>query len=120
MKKIIVSTLMLFTCQVFAVNNNTITINQQIELAINDLSNRLEISDASEVVLTKISEVTWSSGALGCPQPNMQYTQALVPGRLILLNVNDKTYRYHAKLTGSPFYCADKFAQSPSLPDSAL
>lgn len=32
--------------------------------------------------------VTWTDGSLGCPQPGMHYTQALVPGWRILVNTD--------------------------------
>jgi hypothetical protein len=32
------------------------------------------------VVLESLTAVTWSDGALGCPEPGMLYTQAEVPG----------------------------------------
>jgi len=55
----------------------------------------------------------WRSGALGCPEPGMNYTQALVPGALIILAVGKETHGYHAKLGGKPFYCPSERAEEP-------
>ena len=51
----------------------------QIEFSKKDLAQRLGIADEL-VVLSGARHVTWRSGALGCPDPGMNYTQALVPG----------------------------------------
>ncbi len=51
-------------------------------------------------------DVTWPDGSLGCPQPGMRYTQALVSGSLIVLEANGLFYEYHSGGGGDPFYCA--------------
>jgi len=72
---------------------------------------------------TKVSgaiRVTWKSGALGCPEPGTSYTQALVPGMLIMVKVGNKAYRYHASSNGAPFYCPDARAESQYLNSSDI
>lgn len=77
-----------------------------LEQARADLASRLSVPvDAVAVVSSE--EVTWSDGSLGCPQPGMAYTQALVNGMRIVLEVDGATYEYHSGGTGTPFYCAD-------------
>src|ERR1044071_7735897 len=44
-----------------------------------DAAKRFKVA-ASAVVLSRAEQVTWPNGALGCPEPGMMYTQALVPG----------------------------------------
>lgn len=98
----------------------SMTRDQQIEYAISHLSDRLDVNNLDDIELVSVRSITWPSGALGCPKPELAYTQALVPGSLILLKMDNKVYRYHAKLESTPFYCADKFAQQPTLPDRDL
>ena len=62
--------------------------------------------DASAVRVTGYAVVTWSDGSLGCPQPGMAYTQALVPGRQLVLTVDGQQRSYHAAASGDFFYCA--------------
>ena len=62
--------------------------------------------------------VSWRDGSLGCPQPGMMYTQALVPGYRIRLKLGDKEYLYHSSRVGPPMRCAADRAQEP-LPGSA-
>ena len=75
-----------------------------VAAAIADLATRLGV-DESNVTLVSQDEVTWPDGSLGCPQPDMSYTQALVNGSLIVLEVDGKSYEYHSGGSREPFYC---------------
>jgi hypothetical protein len=39
-------------------------------------------------------QVTWSDGSLGCPEPGMNYTQALVPGWHVLVAAGEAMLDY--------------------------
>lgn len=93
--------------------------DEQIKFSLKDLARKLEI-DLDTVKLSGSGTVTWRSGALGCPKADMQYTQALVPGVLIMVKVGNTPYRYHATPTGTPFYCPDDQAESPSYTASDI
>lgn len=84
----------------------------QIELSRKDLARRLGVEQDS-VTLSGSKPVNWGSGALGCPEPGMNYTQALVPGILIFLRVGNDVYGYHAIPGGKPFYCPRERAEKP-------
>ena len=88
-------------------------LNEQISFSRKDLADRLGI-ELGTIKLTAARQVTWRSGALGCPKPGMSYTQALVSGVLILLNVGDEAYGYHAKSDGKPFYCPRERIEIPA------
>jgi hypothetical protein len=85
----------------------------QIDFAIEDLAARLGISQDA-IKVPSATMVTWRSGALGCPEPGMSYTQALVPGVRIMLWVDSVGYRYHAKTGKQPFYCPSDRAELPA------
>jgi len=72
--------------------------------AVGDLAARLGI-DRSSIEVLDARKVTWRDGSVGCPQPGLAYTQALVPGSLVMLRVGDTSYAYHAADTSSAFYC---------------
>ncbi|MBT8131238.1 MAG: hypothetical protein KJO35_03135 [Gammaproteobacteria bacterium] len=91
-------------------------LNRQVIHARNDLAQRLGVAVES-VVLSGARQVTWRSGALGCPEPGMNYTDALVPGSVIYLKVDNVIHAYHAKFAGQPFYCPRERVESPA-PDS--
>lgn len=85
---------------------------EQIAASQADLAERLDV-DPEAVTLAGATPVTWRSGALGCPEPGMSYTQALVPGIWIMMKAGDKVYRYHAARNREPFFCPDDRAELP-------
>jgi len=91
---------------------NVMNLNQQLSFSKQDLANRLGI-DADTVNIKVARQITWKSGALGCPKPGMNYTQALVPGVLIILEAGGKTYGYHAQENQEPFHCPSRQAVIP-------
>jgi hypothetical protein len=85
-----------------------------IEAALDDAAHRSTTARA-DIKVTSAEPVTWSDGSLGCPQPGMMYTQALVPGFRIVLQAGDQTLNYHAMSRGKPVFCpASRVA--PPLP----
>ena len=85
---------------------------EQVLFARTDLASRLNIG-IDEVQLSGMTSVMWRSGAMGCPQEGKQYTDALVPGLLIMLRVGNKAHRYHGIPAGEPFFCPDNLAEAP-------
>ena len=82
----------------------------QVQAAIADFAERQGVP-VDEVTAAGYADVTWPDGSLGCPQPGVMYTQALVPGHQLILQVDDTTASYHAA-EGKPFaYCA-----TPGMP----
>lgn len=92
-----------------------------VQTAIADLRTRLpDGADAIEVV--SVTEVDWPDGSIGCPQPGMVYTQAIVNGTKIVLRHDGVTYDYHRGGSRPVFYCppdrsADKVIAPPDDPD---
>lgn len=84
-----------------------------VALARADLADRLGVAPAT-IELVERSEVTWRDGSLGCPQPGMAYTQALVNGSRIVLRHAGVDYHYHSGRGRQPFYCAKPQAPLPS------
>jgi len=80
-----------------------------------DLAARLEVA-ADAVTVIEARLVTWRNGAMGCPQPDMMYTQALVPGYRILLQAGKSVHAYHGARGGRPSYCPVERAGEP-LPE---
>ena len=75
--------------------------------AVSDLAARLQV-DPQTISVVRVLEVEWPDGSLGCPQPDMQYTQALVNGMFIELRAGDGSYRYHSGGSRAPFLCVSK------------
>lgn len=63
------------------------------------------------ITIVRAEAVTWNDGSLGCPQPGMFYTQALVDGYWVILQVGDVVYDYHTSGTAYFVLC-----EQPSIP----
>jgi len=83
-----------------------------VQTAVDDLAARLGV-EAATIAVARFEEVTWRDGSIGCPEPGMSYTQALVPGYRIELVVDATSYWYHGARDGSPAYCADPTDPAP-------
>lgn len=82
-------------------------------LAVEMAATRLGV--ASEMITIKtVAKVTWPNGGLGCPKPGMNYSQALVPGYKIELEISGQIHHYHGRMGGDPLFCAQP-EQSNSL-----
>ena len=77
---------------------------EMIEAALDDAANRSTTARAA-ITVTSAEAVTWPDGSLGCPQPGMMYTQALVAGYRIVLQAGGQTLNYHAMSRGRPMFC---------------
>ncbi len=70
---------------------------------------------AAAIEVTVAEAVTWPDGSIGCPQPGMMYTQALVPGYRIVLRAGEHTLNYHASSRGGgPNFCPADRVASPA------
>lgn len=72
--------------------------------AVSDLATSLGV-DESAVEVVSQEEVIWRDGSLGCAEPGMMYTQALVDGTRIVLRVDGVDHEYHAGGGRAPFRC---------------
>lgn len=61
--------------------------------------------DASALTVIEAAAVTWSDGSLGCPEPGMMYTQALVPGYRIRVDAAGAPMTYHTRATSVFVLC---------------
>ena len=86
-----------------------------LDEVFDDLAERLSTSWEA-IAVEEAGAVVWRDGSLGCPQPGMMYTQALVPGYRIILAVGDETFDYHASERGYFVLCEGGLAQEPLPP----
>jgi hypothetical protein len=59
-------------------------------------------ADEGDVTVARSQAMTWSDGSLGCPEPDMSYTQALVDGYHVVLEVAGEMLDYRVG-SGSDF-----------------
>jgi hypothetical protein len=80
-----------------------------------DAAKRFKVAE-SAVVLTRAEQVTWPSGALGCPEPGTMYTQALVPGFRVVARTLEGELLYHTDTLGNTRSCAVHEGPQPPQP----
>lgn len=62
-------------------------------------------ADRATIEVLRAEAVVWNDGSLGCPQPGVMYTQALVAGYWVELNCDGKPFDYRASESGFFFLC---------------
>lgn len=84
-----------------------------------DAAQRAKVAPEA-VRIARGEAVTWPDGSIGCPQPGLAYTQALVRGWRVFVEAGGATLRYHASAPGTRWlYCSDAQAQEPLPGDPA-
>lgn len=78
--------------------------NPLIAKAVADLADRLGVAQ-TDIIVVSFESVTWPNGAMGCPQPGMQYTQVMTDGAKSVLEYGGITYSYHSGGVRDPFLC---------------
>lgn len=69
-----------------------------------DAATRLGV-DPSAVTIVDAHAETWSDGSLGCPEPGMMYTQALVDGYQVVVEANGTRLDYRGSGPGQFRLC---------------
>jgi hypothetical protein len=90
-----------------------------VAAALEDAAGRTGLS-ADALVVLQAEAVVWRDGSLGCPEPGMAYTQALVPGFRVRIRAGEEVLDYHASRHGRVTLCPRGRAQGPAPPDDAV
>jgi hypothetical protein len=69
-----------------------------------DLSRRLSVAPG-DITFVAFKSVVWPDSSLGCPRPDMMYTQVQRDGFLIRFEVSGRSYQYHGGSGRAPFLC---------------
>jgi len=75
-----------------------------------DAARRFKVIESS-VVITAAERLNWNDGSLGCPEPGMNYSQALVPGYRIIAKTVEGSLTYHTDTNGHALTCATPLHQ---------
>ena len=89
-----------------------IKLEDAVQAARADAARRMGVA-VEPLVLLSAESVTWSDGSLGCPRPDMMYTQALVPGYRVRLRGPGGEMDYHASARGALVLCPAGRAVDP-------
>lgn len=95
---------------------NTASMPREVRRAVvADVAKRFRVEE-SAVVLASAEQVTWGDGSLGCPQPGMSYTQALVPGYRVTAKTAAGQFVYHTDERGNVVTCDSLPRRERALP----
>ncbi len=71
-----------------------------------------------DLTVVEARAVTWNDGSLGCPEPGLMYTQALVEGYWVVIEVGGNTYDFRVGTNGDARICPPGEGEPPpDLPD---
>lgn len=83
--------------------------------ALADASRRTGVP-VEALTVVESSSRTWRDGSLGCPEPGMSYTQALVPGWRLIIRAGEELLDYRTGARGTAFmFCPPGRAEDPGL-----
>ena len=71
-----------------------------------------------QLVIVRAESVVWNDGSLGCPEPGMEYAQALVNGYWVVIKAAGKVYDFRAGRDGSFRLCPEGCGHQPLPPDA--
>jgi hypothetical protein len=86
---------------------------------LSELAKRMGVMP-EKIVVIQAQAIVWNDGSLGCPQPGVMYTQALVKGYWVILEVDETKFDYRVTDTGYFFLCENGLSPipPPSTPNS--
>lgn len=93
---------------------STWSLESAVEAALDDAARRMKLDRLRLEVMSK-EYVTWTDGSLGCPQPDVMYTQALVPGYRIRIRAGAEVLDYHGGKRGPPVLCPPSRSVEPAV-----
>jgi hypothetical protein len=76
-----------------------------------------EGASANDLEVLVAAQVTWNDGSLGCPEPGLMYTQALVDGYWVVFSHGNQLFDYRSSLDGEFRRCIDGIAPVSTLED---
>lgn len=84
-----------------------------IDAALADAASRTG-TPVTALVVASAEAVVWADGSLGCPQPGIAYTMALVPGYRVRVRAGSELLDYHASGRGYLVLCPPGLAVDPT------
>jgi hypothetical protein len=71
------------------------------------------------LVIVRAEPVVWNDGSLGCPEPGMMYTQALVNGYWVVIDAAGQTYDFRVGPGGIFRLCPAGHGRPPRQPGAS-
>lgn len=85
---------------------------ETLEPVLNKAAELAKVS-REQLVVVRAEPATWNDGSLGCPQPGVMYTQALVNGYWIVIKAAGQTYDFRTGRAGNFVLCPEGRGHPP-------
>jgi len=72
-----------------------------------------------KLVIVRAQSVVWNDGSLGCPEPGMMYTQALIKGYWVMIEGAGQTYDFRVDARGRFQLCPAGRGRPPRQPNAS-
>jgi hypothetical protein len=72
-----------------------------------------------QLTIIRAEAAVWNDGSLGCPEPGMEYTQALVNGYWVVIKAAGQTYDFRVGRGGSFRLCPSGRGHPPRPSDAS-
>jgi hypothetical protein len=72
-----------------------------------------------KLTIIRAEPVVWNDGSLGCPEPGMMYTQALVNGYWVVIDAGGRTYDFRVDAGGRFHLCPAGRGRPPRQPNAS-
>ena len=86
-------------------SSKTVSIPSELATLVEEMTADVRALSDKEVTLQAIEGVTWEDGSLGCPEPEMMYTMALVEGYKVVFTDGEHQFYYHTDGSLRYIYC---------------
>jgi hypothetical protein len=84
-----------------------------LDSILNETAGLAKVS-REQLVILRAEPVVWNDGSLGCPEPEMMYTQALVNGYWVVIDAAGQKYDFRVGSRGSFRLCPPGRGHPPS------
>jgi hypothetical protein len=74
---------------------------------------------SEKLTIIRAESVVWNDGSLGCPEPGMMYTQALVNGYWVVIDAGGRTYDFRVDAGGRFHLCPAGRGRPPRQPNAS-
>jgi hypothetical protein len=79
-----------------------------VDAAMQDAAGRLSLaSGAGDIHVQQVEARQWPDSSLGCPRPEVMYSQIVTPGYLVVISAAGKQLEYHADARGRIVFCQE-------------
>ena len=86
-------------------NTDSIPVPSELATLVEEMTSDVRARSDKDITLQAVEGVTWEDGSLGCPEPEMLYTMALVEGYQVVFTDGEHQFHYHTDGSLRYIYC---------------